>query len=302
MPKRADIRAQPEATDGRSERPATGRGQPRAACQDIEPGQARSHGADCALVRPRQHAAAAAPACPSRCRCPARRRRPSGCTARSPSAGRARRHRRVVGDVHVGEAALAAGPLPCLGEELVHLRRRTEPHRSLASRNRLALLEEPLLDLLEQRAGPRAANCASGTARPLLRRRGRDASRSPAPAARSRGPISTRSGTPCFTCCQTLSPPRMSRASIFTRIGSSPNGVGGELAPASLRQASETAACSSSVRWIGRITTCVRRDPRRQHEAVVVGVGHDHGADEPRRHAPRRGPAVLLLRRSGRRT
>ena len=37
----------------------------------------------------------------------------------------------------------------------------------------------------------------------------------------------------------------------------------------------------------------VRRDARRQHEAAVVAVRHDDGADEPRRHAPGRAPDVL---------
>ncbi len=37
----------------------------------------------------------------------------------------------------------------------------------------------------------------------------------------------------------------------------------------------------------------IRRDERRQHEPAVVAVDHDDGADEPRRHAPRRAPDVL---------
>ena len=37
----------------------------------------------------------------------------------------------------------------------------------------------------------------------------------------------------------------------------------------------------------------IRRDRRRQDQAAVVAVRHDHGADQARRHAPRRGPRVL---------
>ena len=37
-----------------------------------------------------------------------------------------------------------------------------------------------------------------------------------------------------------------------------------------------------------------RGDPGREHEAVVVGVGHDHRADQPRGDPPRGRPAVLL--------
>ena len=37
----------------------------------------------------------------------------------------------------------------------------------------------------------------------------------------------------------------------------------------------------------------VRGDPRRQHEPGLVAVRHDHAADEPRRHAPRRPVDVL---------
>ena len=38
-----------------------------------------------------------------------------------------------------------------------------------------------------------------------------------------------------------------------------------------------------------------RGDMRRQHEAVVVGVGHDEGADEAGAHTPGRGPDILGL-------
>ena len=38
-----------------------------------------------------------------------------------------------------------------------------------------------------------------------------------------------------------------------------------------------------------------RRQPRRQHQAVVVAVRHDQRADQPRRHAPGRRPGVRLL-------
>ena len=38
-----------------------------------------------------------------------------------------------------------------------------------------------------------------------------------------------------------------------------------------------------------------RGDAGWQHKAVVVGVRHDHGADKPGRHAPRRRPTILLL-------
>src|SRR6185503_8975905 len=38
----------------------------------------------------------------------------------------------------------------------------------------------------------------------------------------------------------------------------------------------------------------LRREPRRQHEAVVVGVRHEQAAYEPRRDAPARRPRVLL--------
>ena len=36
----------------------------------------------------------------------------------------------------------------------------------------------------------------------------------------------------------------------------------------------------------------LRRKPRRQHHAVVVAVGHDQAADQPRGHPPRGGPGV----------
>ena len=39
----------------------------------------------------------------------------------------------------------------------------------------------------------------------------------------------------------------------------------------------------------------LRRDARRGDEAVVVAVGHDHRADEPRAHAPACRVYVLLL-------
>ena len=38
----------------------------------------------------------------------------------------------------------------------------------------------------------------------------------------------------------------------------------------------------------------LRGELRRQHEAVVVGVGHQQRADQPRRHAPARRPSVLV--------
>ena len=38
-----------------------------------------------------------------------------------------------------------------------------------------------------------------------------------------------------------------------------------------------------------------RRDPRRQDQAVVVGVRHDQRADQARAHAPARRPAKFLL-------
>ena len=76
------------------------------------------------------------------------------------------------------------------------------------------------------------------------------------PAARSLGPISTRSGTPCLTCCQVFSPPRMSRPSVLERIGSPPKRASAR--PASIcRQAVSTASFSSGVRWMGRSTTWV---------------------------------------------
>src|SRR5690606_15782219 len=36
------------------------------------------------------------------------------------------------------------------------------------------------------------------------------------------------------------------------------------------------------------------REPRRQHEPVVVGMGHDQSADHPRRCAPARRPRELM--------
>ena len=39
----------------------------------------------------------------------------------------------------------------------------------------------------------------------------------------------------------------------------------------------------------------LRRELRRQHEAVIIAVGHDERSDEPRRNAPRRRPRELLF-------
>ena len=118
----------------------------------------------------------------------------------------------------------------------------------------------------------------------------------------SRGPTSMRSGTPFFTHSHILSPPRMSRRSTSTSTSRPPKRCGAELGRervdvlVDLRPRVVAAVDGQDHRVRGR-------EAGRQHEPVVVGVGHDDAADEPRGDAPRGRPRVLALSRpwSGRR-
>ena len=126
-------------------------------------------------------------------------------------------------------------------------------------------------------------------------RRGRSWSFSPpsrsarvtAPAARSLGPSSRRTGTPRSSHSLNLKPgERCGRSSTRTRTPSAPRrpaSVGGRLPDG---------------HGVGLPADrdddhLVRGEPRGQHEAPVVPVGHDQPADDPGAHPPRGGVAVL---------
>ena len=97
-----------------------------------------------------------------------------------------------------------------------------------------------------------------------------------------------------------LSPPRMSRSSIRTRIGS-PSYVWAASSCFSVSQYGSTVGSLVVVAIDRQDHDVRRRQLRRQHQAVVVAVRHDQPADEPRRDAPGRRPgdtscAILVLR------
>ncbi len=132
------------------------------------------------------------------------------------------------------------------------------------------------------------------TTRPSLPGRSRRASAT-VPLATSFGPISMRSGTPRISQSLNLKPGvSPSRSSTRTRKSRV------QLSPRRCSTASSTSARSASFLKIGTITHLVRRQARRQDQALVVAVHHDDGADEARREAPRGRPAKLLLRSADR--
>ena len=142
-----------------------------------------------------------------------------------------------------------------------------------------------------------AATVATNSARGMLCLSFGARSRRPTNSASfsmSRGPISRRSGTPFLIQFQTLSPPRSSRSSTMTLTGRSAKRCARSSA-ATLRQYSSTRALVFVSAPDRHDDDVHRRQPRRQHEAVVVGVRHDQAADQARRDAPARGPGVLLL-------
>ena len=123
---------------------------------------------------------------------------------------------------------------------------------------------------------------------------GRAGRRSPDPSARSRGPTSTRTGTPLSS----QSTARRPKDDLHPVVQPDPVAGGAQLVDqrsAAARGVPSSSRTRTTTTWIGR-------QPGRQAQPGVVAVGHDQRADQAGRGAPRGLPDVLLLARCPRRT
>ncbi len=153
-----------------------------------------------------------------------------------------------------------------------------------SSRKRRARAEQVRLNRLEQCRAPASSRSVNGIG--AFSRVSRRAENT-CPFSMSLGPISRRSGTPRSSHSANFQPGEFS--SLASSLTRTPRAVSSSRMASAFGQHGLLPVAA----WNRHDDHLIRRDVRRQDEAAVVAVRHDHAADEPRRHAPRRRPRVL---------